>query len=82
MNQDIIGAAAGKVWKLLGAKDKVALGTLPKLVEEDGAVANLALGWLARENKVRFEKEGKSVFVRLTPDEVAAFKRLNGHGAK
>lgn len=78
MNQDIIGAAAGKVWKLLGAKDKVALGTLPKLVDEDGAVATLALGWLARENKVRFEKEGKSVFVRLSPEEVTAFKRLNG----
>lgn len=78
MHKDVIGAAAGKVWKVLGAKDKVALTTLPKVLEEDGALVNQAVGWLAREGKIEFEKQGRAVYVKLTEHEASAFKH-NGH---
>lgn len=79
MNSKVIGEAAGKVWKALGAKGKVALTTLPKVLEEDGALVNQAIGWLARESKIEFEKEGRAVYVKLSAHETEAFKR---HGAK
>lgn len=80
MNKDVIGEAAGKVWKVLGAKDKIALTTLPKVLDEDGALVNQAVGWLAREGKIEFEKQGRAVYVKLTAHEAAAFKRHDGNG--
>ena len=82
MNRNVIGEAAGKVWKILGAKDKIALTTLPKVLDEDGALVNQAVGWLAREEKIEFEKQGRAVYVKLTAHEAEAFKRHagNGHG--
>ncbi len=79
MNSKVIGEAAGKVWKALGTKGKVALTTLPKVLDEDGALVNQAIGWLARESKIEFEKEGRAVYVKLSLHETEAFKR---HGAK
>lgn len=79
MNSKVIGEAAGKVWKALGTKGKVALTTLPKVLEEDGALVNQAIGWLARESKIEFEKEGRAVYVKLSAHETEAFKR---HSAK
>lgn len=75
MNKSVIGEAAGKVWKALGAKGKVALTTLPKVVEEDGALVNQAIGWLAREGKIDFEKDGRAVYVKLVPHETEVFKK-------
>ena len=80
MDLKTIGDLAGKVWKTLGQKDKVALTTLPKLLEEDGALVNQAVGWLAREDKIDFEKQGRAVYVKLKPHETEHYKRSNGHG--
>jgi hypothetical protein len=79
MNKNVIGEAAGKVWKALGSKGKVALTTLPKVLDEDGALVNQAIGWLARESKIEFEKDGRAVYVKLSAHETEAFKR---HAAK
>ena len=80
MNKNFIGEAAGKVWKILGVKEKVALTTLPKVLNEDGALVNQAIGWLARESKIEFEKEGRAVYVKLAVHEAEAFKRHAGNG--
>jgi hypothetical protein len=81
MHAKTIGETAGTVWKALGAKGRVALTTLPKLVDLDGALVQQAVGWLAREHKVEFEKEGRALYVKLTASEAEAFKRHgNGHG--
>jgi hypothetical protein len=82
MQNNVIGDMAGKVWKVLGAKDKIALTTLPKVLEEDGALVNQAVGWLAREGKIAFEKQGRAVYVKLTEHEAAAFKHHAGNGHK
>lgn len=78
MHLDAIGETAGTVWRTLGARGRVALTTLPKLVRRDVALVQQAVGWLARERKVEFEREGRALYVRLTPAEAEAFRRQNG----
>jgi len=69
-----IGDAAGAVWKLLGSKGRVALTTLPKLLDQDGALVQQGVGWLAREHKVEFEKDGRALYVKLTSHEADVYK--------
>ncbi|HXG63266.1 MAG TPA: winged helix-turn-helix domain-containing protein [Planctomycetota bacterium] len=78
MHLHAIGETAGTVWKTLGARGRVALTTLPKLVDRDGALVQQAVGWLAREQKIEFEREGRALYVRLTRAEAEAYRRQNG----
>jgi hypothetical protein len=73
-----IGDLAGQVWKTLGARKRVALSTLPKLMDRDGILVQQAIGWLAREAKVEFEKEGRAVYVKLSAHEAEVYHRHNG----
>ncbi len=59
-----IGENAGLIWNALqgGALTTKALKKATKLKEAD---LNLALGWLARENKIAFEVEEKDITVSL-----------------
>ena len=75
MHNKAIGEAAGAVWKALGAQGKVAVAALPKLLDQDAALVQQAVGWLAREHKVEFEKEGRAMYVRLTHHEAEAYKK-------
>ena len=58
-----IGETAGKIWKLLEEKDKVAVTQLPKTLNEPSVITYQALGWLAREGKIEYhaQKNGTSV---------------------
>ena len=78
MHVKSIGDMAGAVWKALGAQGKVALTTLPKLLDQDGALVQQAVGWLAREHKVEFEKQGRAIYVKLTSHEADVFKKHHG----
>ena len=65
MNQETIGANAGIVWNLLNeAKEQTckALKKASKLKDKD---LFLALGWLAREGKIRFTDTENDVIVEL-----------------
>ena len=79
MYHKTIGDTAGAVWKLLGSKGRIALTTLPKLLDQDIALVQQGVGWLAREHKVDFEKDGRALYVKLTAHESEVFKH---HGAK
>jgi hypothetical protein len=79
MHVKVIGEAAGAVWKILGSKGRVALTTLPKLLDQDNMIVQQGVGWLAREHKVEFEKEGRALYVKLTAHEADVFKK---NGAK
>ncbi len=59
-----IGENAGAIWNALqgGALTTKALKKATKLKE---AELNLALGWLARENKIAFEVAEKDITVSL-----------------
>lgn len=50
---DTIGDAAGKVWKVLDTWGEVDISNIPKLAEINPRDAYCALGWLAREGKLR-----------------------------
>lgn len=61
-----IGESAGKVYQYLSKK---AEGDSPTQVAKgagiDAAMCDMAVGWLARENNVAIERQGKKVLVRL-----------------
>ncbi len=62
---DEIGDAAGIIWSYLKNNDKA---TVTKLASETNLKANevqRAIGWLAREEKIVFEREGRSEYFSL-----------------
>ena len=60
-----IGDTAGKVWKFLIEKGEANLSQLKKRVKADPNLILQAIGWLAREDKLRIEKNGRYVTYSL-----------------
>ena len=75
--QENIGSTAGKVWDVLGQRGRLTLGHLPRFIDGNKEVAYLALGWLAREGKVKFEKKGDVQIISLTEGERENHKKNN-----
>lgn len=67
MNTDTIGTWAGLVWSALNEADVLDNKQLRKITKLKEKEVLLALGWLARENKITFEESGddKVVLVAL-----------------
>jgi hypothetical protein len=61
-----IGENAGKVFESLRGKKQVSIENIVKLTALNKSEVDRALGWLAREGKVRIEKDKKSELVTLT----------------
>ena len=61
-----IGETAGRIWKLLEEKDKVAVSQLPKALKEPDVITYQALGWLAREGKIEYHGVNNRISVSLT----------------
>jgi hypothetical protein len=72
-----IGENAGKVWRILGKNGEVPLANLPKLTGLKEAEAFLAVGWLARENKIKLDSKKENHYVALTEGEQNAYKRMS-----
>jgi len=62
-----VGEVAGEVWQALSRKGKLTLAALEREVDAQPALTHLALGWLARENKIDLRQENRAVQVWLTP---------------
>jgi len=60
-----IGACAGVVWKVLSEKGPMDLAKLVKVVGEPRDTVMQAIGWLAREDKLIFEENGRKCIVSL-----------------
>ncbi len=60
-----IGETAGEVWNILAEHDSLTMAKLVKAVDEPRDTVMQALGWLARENKILIEEEGRSRRVSL-----------------
>lgn len=58
MTTDTIGTWAGLVWSALNTADVLGIKQLKKITKLKEKEIYAALGWLARENKVRFEESG------------------------
>lgn len=54
-----VGETAGRVWSLLQAKGPQSLNALKKQVKAPGDVVLMAIGWLAREEKIVLEQKGR-----------------------
>lgn len=65
LTDEQIGYAAGEVWAALNEADPMTLAALKKALDQPAETTLIALGWLAREGKLRFEASGRSVKVGL-----------------
>jgi hypothetical protein len=60
-----IGVNAGLIWQQLDKNGERELSALKEDLKLDIDEFNLALGWLARENKIAFYKKGEVLMVFL-----------------
>ena len=60
-----IGEAAGKIWQFLKENPNSSLEQINKHLKLELSVFCMALGWLAREDKIVFEGQGKEMKVSL-----------------
>lgn len=61
--EDTIGEVAGDVWDFLEENGETSVSRVTKGVDAPGTKVYMAMGWLAREDKLEFvdNKRGKSV---------------------
>jgi len=62
----MIGETAGKLWKELKQNGEIALTQIPRVLKESEAQSYEALGWLAREGKLSFRKDGRRTLISLS----------------
>ena len=62
---ETIGTTAGKVWTLLDQSGEMKMGVLIKQTAATRDEVMQALGWLAREGKIRSTGKGKSRLIAL-----------------
>ena len=60
-----IGAVAGLIWHYLSENGPVTISKLAKEIDASRDLVMQGLGWLARENKIRFEETPRSKLVGL-----------------
>ena len=60
-----IGETAGVVWETLNDQGPMSLPQLAKRIDAQRDVVMQAVGWLAREGKVRIEETGRKRIVSL-----------------
>lgn len=63
--RDQVGATAGEVWHLLNDEGPQTLAQIKKKLNGTGEIVSLALGWLAREDKVEIAQEKRSYRAQL-----------------
>jgi hypothetical protein len=61
--KDKIGETAGKVWKALDEHGDLDVARLAKLVGEKEGMIQMAVGWLAREDKIDIQAKGQKVIM-------------------
>jgi hypothetical protein len=74
--KDKVIQTAGKVWKVLGEKGPVSAAQLAKAIKTNAEITNQAIGWLAREDKIKYIEKGSRVIISLVDTEQQMFKIL------
>ncbi len=62
----LIGENAGKVWKALHEKGPMVASGIRKATTLDDKHVYMAIGWLAKEGKLKFENRQGLIVVSLT----------------
>ena len=60
-----VGETAGEVWRLLASAGPLSAAQLKKKLNPKGELLSMALGWLAREDKIELLNDKKSLVVQL-----------------
>lgn len=55
-----IGETAGEIWRLLNQRGPMTITALLKEIDEPRDLVMQSLGWLAREDKLEIEENGRS----------------------
>ena len=63
--QDKIGELAGKVWNFLDKEEESTVSGIVDAVDAPRSKVSMAIGWLAKEDKLEFEDEGRGNKVSL-----------------
>jgi hypothetical protein len=64
-----IGNTAGKIWEVLRAKGEVNIAQLPRTLKQPSVIVYQALGWLAREDKLKYKSKANKTYVSLVDSE-------------
>jgi len=64
-----IGQKAGEIFDFLKQNGELPLSTFERRLVGSRAVIQAAVGWLAREGKISFRRQGRSTLVKLLPEE-------------
>ena len=70
MDAITVGETAGKVWQHLAKSGPTPAKNIPREIGSDPLLAQMALGWLSRESKIKFEEKGKTLLISLTETEM------------
>ena len=65
MENTRIGLNAGKVWRILNEKGELSMFELCREVGLTFEEVAVAIGWLARENKISFREKDNMLFVKI-----------------
>jgi hypothetical protein len=65
LSSEVIGETAGEIWRVLSDRGGQTMAGLKKSVDAPDELVMAALGWLARENKLAFQTNGRSITVSL-----------------
>jgi len=65
MLKSVIGTNAGIVWQALSEKGILTIRGLGELTNLKSTHLILALGWLARENKIVITEEDQTIYIEL-----------------
>lgn len=60
-----VGEAAGLIWQALDSQGPLKLTALKKQFKTNDTILNMALGWLAREDKIEMSATGRTFLVQL-----------------
>ncbi|MFP4116822.1 MAG: winged helix-turn-helix domain-containing protein [Candidatus Aenigmatarchaeota archaeon] len=63
--KDRIGELAGKIYHFLESNGEASMSQIAKNIDGPKSKTNMAIGWLAREDKLEFFKKGNGTGIRL-----------------
>ena len=62
---DKIGEIAGYVWRFLEDEGESSFSAIADAVDAPRSKVSMAIGWLAREDKLKFDDEGRGSRISL-----------------
>ena len=65
MSNEVIGEAAGKIWKYLNKNGEASVSKIAKETGLGKTEVQRAIGWLAKENNLNFEISGRTETLSL-----------------